>query len=288
MNCLNKKCTIKNQDERMVVCWLCHGLSHYKCSGLSTLVAEATQKQDGVHWCCLNCRKTGVEFYKFFQARKTLFHKIQNEFSNVSNRLCDYGKLFDNYPLLDYNEPSQEVSNQPTPLQSPKLRKSARTNKKSESDIIVEPTVINSSIAPVISKPPVEHLSQSTSNDIGLQSSSHTNLSSFVPRELRVLPPKKHLFVSRFASETTVDDINFYIKSKLNLNENIVAYKFSYAQPRSITSFKISVSSDVFNQLMDTSFWPEHTLVREFLTRPKERTSNVARLPPTIPSVSKN
>ncbi|XP_037816681.1 uncharacterized protein LOC119607035 [Lucilia sericata] len=76
---------------------------------------------------------------------------------------------------------------------------------------------------------------------------TNNGINPIVNRELRVIPPKKHIFISRFAFDTSAEDINYYIKSKLNQDADISVYKFNYSQARSITSFKITVPFDIFN-----------------------------------------
>lgn len=107
-------------------------------------------------------------------------------------------------------------------------------------------------------------------------------------RQLRVLPPKKAIFISRFAPETTVEDIEFYIKTKLNFNADIITYKFTYSQPRNVISFKLTVPFDLFENIIDHRFWPENTLVREYDFKENKRLNNIARLPSRMPNFQKN
>lgn len=289
MNCLNKKCTISDHNERMMSCWLCHGLMHFKCSGLPTLAAEASQKYDGLHWCCIYCRKIGVDFYKFFQNRKSAFIQIEKELSELSNRVSDYGKIFDDYKLLD--------NLQSPPQSSPKRRKSSRIPDKT---IAVEsPGAASVSNNNSEFDTPVNLNQNSTSNNktkkvksktVSIQPSAVLNndTNNQTHRELRIIPPKRSIFISRCASETTVEDIDYYIKTKLDSNSDsnavFLIHKFLYSQPRSITSFKITPPSDVFDQIFNPCFWPDNTLVREYVYKENQRTNNSVR----FPSVSSN
>lgn len=106
-------------------------------------------------------------------------------------------------------------------------------------------------------------------------------------KELRVIPPNKHIFISRFASDTTADEINAYIKFKLNFND-ISVYKFTYLKARNITSFKVTVPFHLFNIVKEQSFWPPHVLVREYEYTAKRRPRNIARLPTIAAANSKN
>lgn len=106
------------------------------------------------------------------------------------------------------------------------------------------------------------------------------------PKPLRAVPPNKSIFVSRLALDTSIEDVEHFIKSKCGEDAVISTYKFVYSQPRSISSFKITVVSDVFKNIVDSSFWPVNTFVREYIVR--ERRGKVARLSEQASSSSKN
>lgn len=286
MDCLNKKCSITDVNERMLSCWLCHGLTHFKCSGIPTLAAEASQKHDGLFYCCVHCRKLGIDFYKFFQSRKSIFLQLQKSVVDLNNRVEDYGKLFDSYTSLDnYKSPPQS---------SPKRRKSSRAVDKV---INVDGPATSSSVLTINNAEFSTPLTSATPNAIQGSVSNKTkkvksktvtiqpatnlnddnNNNKTVHQELRFLPPRKSIFLSRCVSETTVEDIKNYIQSKLNYDADISIHKFSYSQPRSITSFKITPSPDIYDQIVDPSFWPMYTLVKEYIFKENRRTNNAVR-----------
>lgn len=253
-----------------------------------------------------------MSFYRFFQGTVTHFKEIQDEAGKLSERISAYGKLFEDYKSLEnFKSPTQS---------SPKRRKSSRKINKDKNDILsvattdfaaspltssesnsviaqVVPAAINSvSLTPcssslinsnktfstVVNSKPQGQLSVNFAEDA-------TNEENNIPTahsELRVIPPKKHIFISRFASDTTSDEIDSYVKYKLKMNANITVHKFTYSQQRSITSFKISVPSDLFAQVLDQSFWPLHVLVREYEYNGRQR--NIARLPANVSAISKN
>lgn len=115
---------------------------------------------------------------------------------------------------------------------------------------------------------------------------SPTSLTSLNHNPLRAIPPKKAVFVSRLAYETSTEDVNWFIKSKIGLNAEISTRKFNYSQPREISSFKVVVPDQYFNTLLDPSFWPINTFVREFTARQYNGTT--ARLPLRNTNISKN
>ncbi|XP_037812258.1 uncharacterized protein LOC119604007 [Lucilia sericata] len=105
---------------------------------------------------------------------------------------------------------------------------------------------------------------------------------------LRVVLPKKTIFISRFAFDTSTDDIEYYIKTKLNREVDIIIHKFKYSQPRTIASFKVMVPSEIFDHLINPNFWPENALIREYIYRDNQRPSNTAQLPSRSTILSKN
>lgn len=313
MSCLIKGCTIESDSERMLCCWLCHGVCHFKCSGLSAIVAEAVTKYKGLHWCCQDCRQIGVSFYRFFNGTKNHFMEIQNEVSELSERISAYGKLFEDFKSLD--------TLKSPPESSPKRRKSSRKNKDKNDDAASSAsTPVNSSttsaknlsstkpsntpvssLTPSLKNLPINTTTTTPLNNPVISTNktvapvNHTKISTsipptniieiipnpddIVPRELRVIPPPKSIFISRLASETTVEDIKYYINTNLNSQVEILTCKFSYTQTRSITSFKITVSPEVYDKLIDPCFWPINTLVREYIYKENNRNRNAARLP---------
>lgn len=108
------------------------------------------------------------------------------------------------------------------------------------------------------------------------------------PRQLNIIPPKKSIFISRFAFDTSADDIDSYIKMKLKFSPDILTKKFTYSGPRNITSFKVSVPFDLYEQIVDPGFWPNNTLVREYIIKENPRTNNIVRLPSREHSNPKN
>lgn len=308
MACLLKNCNIKNDDERMIVCWLCHECCHFKCSGLSGLVAEAVSKNKGLHWCCENCRKFGVNYYRFFQETKNKFTELQKEAIKLNDRISAYGKLFDDFKSLD--------NLKSPPQSSPKRRKSARNMNKDkrddqenvsappcnsasdgnvqfsnitelnsnnlyrESDCIVPSsniTELNSTnLYPNVSNPP---------QSININPPGSINSDSrYIP--LRAVPPKKTIFVSRLHYDTTSESVDLYIRNAIGSDADISIQKFNFSQPRSISSFKITISTDIFETLINPNFWPTNTLVREYIY--KARPQSIAVLPQRESFVPKN
>ena len=66
------------------------------------------------------------------------------------------------------------------------------------------------------------------------------------------------------------------------LSHSIRCYKHKTDVQREISSFRITPSEEYFNSLISTTFWPDGTLVKEFI--PKVNTNNLAQSMPTIPT----
>ncbi|XP_073814968.1 uncharacterized protein [Musca autumnalis] len=103
-------------------------------------------------------------------------------------------------------------------------------------------------------------------------------------RPLSMTPVMKAVFLSRFPSETTADDINYYIKSKIEGDYFLRGFKLRSSFSINRSSFKIVVNENIFNQLMLKEFWPAKAFIKEFV----ERSDNLAHLPQRPVSVSKN
>lgn len=86
------------------------------------------------------------------------------------------------------------------------------------------------------------------------------------PKQLRIIPPKKTIFATRFAYDTSAKDVEYYIQTKLStdVSKDIQVYRINV---RNRASFKIIVPEDLFDQIVDLSFWPKNTLVRQFIYR---------------------
>lgn len=99
-------------------------------------------------------------------------------------------------------------------------------------------------------------------------------------RTLQTVVPFKYIFVSRFVADTTEEDVVDYIKDNLKSpNLAVTASKFHFNQPRFTASFKLRVPSNVFELIMQLSFWPQNTIVHEFVNRNPSRATNAVSLP---------
>lgn len=310
MACANKNCSITGTD-RMVSCWLCLSYYHLKCCGLKARDADAlADSTKNLQWSCPNCKPIGIEFYNMFKSSKDEFEKINKEFLSLQTKFAQFGELFTKYPNLEnfVVSPKRNKTNL-SPVASQNLSVASNSLECfSFSSNLQTPITANSVVRSVTpSKENASSLLENRSSDAenvninGIEPSpSHQNMPSneistgssispsLNPKPLRAIPLKKNksVFVSRLASDTTVEDVVFYIKNKLSTNSFVSAYKYTYSQPRSITSFKITVGDELYNYLIDPNFWPVHTFVREYVYNQNQR--NVARLPSIVLNNQKN
>lgn len=136
----------------------------------------------------------------------------------------------------------------------------------------VTPTVSNSSILPMIpnlatSKPPELILLTPSSSNIPTNLNVVNNpLTTVTPKPLKIIAPRKTIFASRFSVDTTINDVEFYIKTNLGIEDynNVQIYKIN---ARNRASFKIIVPESIFDRLVNPQFWPKNTIVRQFIYR---------------------
>lgn len=301
MDCLSPNCTITAND-RMISCWLCLGNFHLKCTALKSRDADALlDTAKSLHWTCVNCKKINIEFYKFFKSQKSEFEQLNKEFLSVQSKLAKFEDLFNNFQSLD-KFINLDCNN------SPKTKK--KTNKLSEI-----PSINTVSVPSSANSVTVNAGTSTSSTSLNVASSHQLNNPSIdmdngvpvstaspiitepingiidnqtVHRPLQAVPPRKNIFVSRLAWDTTSEDVDYYIRSKLGRNIDIFIQKFSFTTSRSISSFKISISHDYFNVIMDPHFWPANTLVREYVYREKIITNRIGVLPRQEQNISKN
>lgn len=278
MNCSNKKCNVSG-DERMVSCWLCMGNYHMKCSNLKARDADALlDASKHLHWTCPDCRIIGVEFYNFFKSQKTEFECIKNDFIALQCKLSKYGELFTNYKNLENfiaSPTHKRRKSTKSTSTSPNFNFAVKTRSQ---NLPVNSQIQNLNVAGQTSNcNPAEltSVTPSTSQKASINAvrviEDGQPTSPFVavnsPKPLRTLPARnkrKSIFATRFVFDTSVNDIEAYIKGNIakELYNDIQIFKIN---SRNRASFKILVPVNIFEKIVDPGFWPENTHVREFI-----------------------
>lgn len=313
MDCAKENCPITGND-RMVSCWLCTGLYHLKCCGLKARDADAIlDPAKSLHWTCPSCRNINVEFYNLFKNSKEQFDKLNSEFQQIQNKLNVFGELFTKYPHLDKlaTDKNQSSSHNMSINNPPQIFEPVNINPQIISPSCAASPSLDANIFPVnndqhLPVNNVQHLHTQRNNIAHMsplsssgsitptitvnsvtRTNTQNNCNNPIYQPLRVIPPKKSVFVSRFAYETSTTDVEYYIKSKLCSDVDVIVYKFKYSRPRSVVSFKISVPIEIFHQIVDPNFWPMNTLVKEYINNDTQRPT-MARLPSITSNMAKN
>ncbi|KAL9925421.1 uncharacterized protein ACN2A1_013052 isoform 1-T3 [Glossina fuscipes fuscipes] len=97
---------------------------------------------------------------------------------------------------------------------------------------------------------------------------------------LTAVPPRKAIFVSRLAPETSVDNVKSYLAAKVpsvNL-KRVSIFKMAPSQSRAISSFKILVPTENSDMLLNKSLWPVGSLIKEFIPRDRPRNTKADSL----------
>lgn len=298
-------------DGCFLSCWLCDSHAHVKCAGFNGRHFDIiTAKESGLRWTCWKCRDFDVDFYRLFKEAKKGFYSLNSDFVSISAKLKSLEEMFDNFkwpegtsssprrkkPSCDRNlvvPVTPNMDNLDSLFLSPKPSSSVvplSTQMPSGCPIASKPSTEGNDESVVVNVVPPDSavnrkgagpVQQIISSDV-LPSSDDGNTINQSSQgfqeliemgDLIVVPPRRTVFISRLSAETSVDKVKFYIKSHCaDFNENdFKVFKFNSSQPRDISSFKVVVPDKSFNTLVNTSFWPQGVLVKEFIFRDRPR-----------------
>lgn len=326
MACSYINCKVKsNSEQQLMCCWLCDTQAHASCAGFNGRQFDMlTDRSNGLRWSCVNCRTLDIDFYRMFRDAKLSIERMKSDFSAGMANLNKMESLFDKFEYIET---------------SPKRKRASKNDKSINTSTLPNTTNLISLLSPVCGNNDAQETLPSGSNSAqisaagsiksapslqadGIQidsattpatnasainSTSAVETSHFggqkVVHNLVVVPPRKTVFLSRLASDTTIKDIGDFIRTNdSSIGEDFTIFKFNYSQQRDISSFKISIPGKFFDVVVNKSFWPDGVLVREFEHRERNRSGGLARLlpdrersrpavaaslPPTI-TVSKN
>lgn len=274
MACCYANCTLNSErdGERMLACWNCDKHAHLKCAGISGRCFDIIQEGNGIRWSCVKCRPIDVEIFKLYREIQKGFKNVGSDLLKLVDKFKYYENLFNSFKTLNECDPLVEPPKTPTIISIDNT--SFHTPTTSQAPTLLEiPTQKNNNIKsntlPKTNKPPKSSTSKNSKSPQHTVTIEKPLIAD--PKPLITVKPKRAIFVSRFAPSTTEIDIQHYIRSKFNTSVEIVVHKFNYKFARSIISFKIIVPEDVFNQLLNTNFWPENTLVHEYEFKQKTR-----------------
>lgn len=101
----------------------------------------------------------------------------------------------------------------------------------------------------------------------------------------------KSIYVSRLQTKVTPAQIVNYIKNKIpTINEKDIALRLLVKKDQSLEdltfiSYRLSCTEENYEKFIDSSFWPAHVMIGEFIDRPREKQPRIAdfvQIPPTI------
>ncbi|KAH8326846.1 hypothetical protein KR067_000858, partial [Drosophila pandora] len=285
--CALKSCnkTISS-SQPTIHCWLCENVLHAKCAGFTASVSDAISRRSGLHFCCDGCRAVQDEMRSFMRHTKSGFKELISGFRKINDQLCALDTQFSSLQLLNESpkrkksafsdvlgsnnlQPAQPTNIQPLiSLATP--RAGPEKNSASECLGINEQLSDMSSVASLLVVPdPIIQTPVTVSKQGNKPSGPPVRTDAAVlvtaaPKPLQVIPPSKHIFVSRLAPDTSEIDISAYIKAKAKADIKVVDItKFKYSYTRHTSSFKIRVPLQMFKTICSASFWPENIFVQE-------------------------
>lgn len=318
MACFYPKCKVKgNSDQQFICCWLCDAHAHLSCAGFSGRQFDMiSDRSKGLRWSCVKCRALDIDFYRMFKDAKLMISRMKSDFTTVMENFNKMESLFENFEYIE-GSPKRKKSSlsvdtgNGNSLSNPSNLISLLSPVVENVEIIVAqesipsvtgslqnlvPISSQSEISPSVEDISIDSVSISQTPVVNYASAVRSAATDTFPQaagqrgihNLVVVPPRKTVFLSRLASDTTINDIGDYIRSNCsNISDDIAIFKFNYSQPRDISSFKISVPGKFFDEILNKSFWPEGVLVREFVHRDRNRSESYTRVLPSI-NVSKN
>ncbi|XP_075151004.1 uncharacterized protein LOC142225116 [Haematobia irritans] len=257
MSCEKANCTVKKIEEPFVTCWLCHSSYHAKCAELAARTADNLREDKGLRWCySLRKRKK--------PSNPTDTETTSNLNTNSNINITPIQHVF-NAELatnLAMPIPPPQTSNPST--SNPANSQSSNLTVPNSSLITMTPSISNRFHTPLTSP-----------------------LSNIPPKPLQVVSSKKTVFAAKFAAETTIEDIAYYIKSKLQTEIELSIFKFKYRERRNKASFKIIVPEDIFDRVANPEFWPPNALIKEYIYKEPAQT-DIVYLPKNSNNVPKN
>ncbi|KAH8321967.1 hypothetical protein KR067_004448, partial [Drosophila pandora] len=249
--CALKSCnkTISS-SQPTIHCWLCENVLHAKCAGFTASVSDAISRRSGLHFCCDGCRAVQDEMRSFMRQTKSGFKELISGFRKINDQLCALDTQFSSLQLLNEAGPEKNSASECLGLNEQLSDMSSVASLQVIPDQIIQTPVTVTKQGNKPSGPPVR-------TDAAV-------LVTAAPKPLQVIPPSKHIFVSRLAPDTSEIDISAYIKAKAKADIKVVDItKFKYSYTRHTSSFKIRVPLQMFKTICSASFWPENIFVQE-------------------------
>lgn len=87
----------------------------------------------------------------------------------------------------------------------------------------------------------------------------------------------KLIYISRLQTNVTADKITCYIKTKVpdldekNILLRMLVKKDQNLEELTFISFRLSCTEELYTKLIDSSFWPHHVMIGEFIERERKQ-----------------
>ncbi|XP_075151108.1 uncharacterized protein LOC142240068 [Haematobia irritans] len=285
MICEKPNCAVKKTEEPVVTCWLCHSSYHAKCVELAARTADNLREDKGLRWCYLTALTEKFAKYKtVFENASCLEKFLQSPIDSLRKRKKPSNNI--NTEVVSNLNTNSDTNLAPYQLFSPQMQPNLSIPILSQTS---NPSTSNAAISQIsnltVSNASLNTTTPSTSNRFRTPLTSP--LPNIPPKPLQVVPSKKTVFAAKFAAETTIEDISFYIKSKLQADIELSVFKFKYRERRSKASFKIIVPEDIFDRVVNPEFWPQNALIKEYIYKESPIT-DIVYLPNSSQNVPKN
>lgn len=264
MACSVKNCKTVGPNELYVRCWMCEDEFHGKCVGLPNSFTNGLREPSyNCRWSCDSCNKKTTDFFKLFKQCRAVFLDISKDLTGIQTKLSMYEDAFKTFSVLNNS------------VDSPPRKKKTRSNSKSVSNApVIDQLQIPNKGVEAMCTDNIELSPQI----ISVPSTSASSNLIAPPKNLVAIAPRKTIFISRLAADTSENDIIGFINKKLKNTSDVIVNKFNFSNPRLTSSFKLFVSDELFNSLLSPSFWPQNTLVKEFVYK-NRKNPNIASIP---------
>ncbi|KAH8285934.1 hypothetical protein KR054_007431 [Drosophila jambulina] len=264
-NCPNsRKFTAK---QVFVSCWLCENIAHVGCAGFGQYggrIADRKREHSGLDWTCPSCLHIKPDMRIFMRQTHLEFQSLAAGFKELSNRFQKAEQHFKSLQLLSdpVNKPRSYLSDSLLPISDPAstpLMQFTPRNKSTDNAVDADDGSDDEVVSATRSGP------DDLDVPLALQL-INIDQASTSPAPLAGVAPKKFAFVSRLNPGASEHDVKTHLSNKFNIScTEFTVSKFNFKQRREISSFKIGLSDALLARFLDTSVWPEHAIVHEFV-----------------------
>ena len=260
-------CMVISENEPTISCYgPCQSKFHAICLGISEVCIEKFRDPtSGYKYVCVNCRDISItSISKEFKRMEMNFKALRSKFLSFEKSSSKNNvKVSDNSSQLGLPVKRSAID-------MDELTVSAAKKISTPSSSRVQEVAFVDNIVDII--PP-------TSLELALSATSVSNNAAptlalaSVPSPcpiaaigLTAVPKPKSLFVSRLNPQATVEQVINYISLKFE-GCDIIKVKKLTNNRRPVSSFKIDVSDDLLNSLLQKEIWPEGAFVNIFEDR---------------------